>query len=145
MLEWVKHSANQGGNEMNEDTVIEGEATEIPGEETSREEKPAESKATAAALKDALERVESLGKTLTSALQDRANVVMVRVNDDALKHLDMLIEADITKSRSESAAFLITEGIKANRSLFDKIGSITEQIVTLRTQLRESVKIDSVE
>jgi hypothetical protein len=130
---------------MSEDTVIEGEATEIPGEETSREKKPAESKATAAALKDALERVESLGKTLTSALQDRANVVMVRVNDDALKHLDMLIEADITKSRSESAAFLITEGIKANRSLFDKIGSITEQIVTLRTQLRESVKIDPVE
>jgi hypothetical protein len=130
---------------MSEDTVIEGEATEIPGEETSREEKPAESKATAVALKDALERVESLGKTLTSALQDRANVVMVRVNDDALKHLDMLIEADITKSRSESAAFLITEGIKANRSLFDKIGSITEQIVTLRTQLRESVKIDPVE
>jgi hypothetical protein len=130
---------------MSEDTVIEGEATEIPGEETTGEEKPAESKATAAALRDALERVESLGKTLTSALQDRANVVMVRVNDDALKHLDMLIEADITKSRSESAAFLITEGIKANRSLFDKIGSITEQIVTLRTQLRESVKIDPVE
>jgi exosome complex RNA-binding protein Csl4 len=130
---------------MSEDTVIEGEAAEIPGEETSREEKAAESKATAAALRDALERVESLGKTLTSALQDRANVVMVRVNDDALKHLDMLIEADITKSRSESAAFLITEGIKANRSLFDKIGSITEQIVTLRTQLRESVKIDPVE
>jgi hypothetical protein len=130
---------------MSEDTVIEGKATEIPGEETSREEKPAESKATAAALKDALERVESLGKTLTSALQDRANVVMVRVNDDALKHLDMLIEADITKSRSESAAFLITEGIKANRSLFDKIGNITEQIVTLRTQLRESVKINPVE
>jgi hypothetical protein len=130
---------------MSEDTVIEGEATEMPGEETTGEEKPAESKATAAALRDALERVESLGKTLTSALQDRANVVMVRVNDDALKHLDMLIEADITKSRSESAAFLITEGIKANRSLFDKIGSITEQIVTLRTQLRESVKIDPVE
>jgi hypothetical protein len=134
-----------GGNEMSEDTVIEGEATEIPGEEPSRGGKSPESKATAAALKDALERVESLGKTLASALQDRANVVMVRVNDDALRHLDMLIEADITKSRSESAAFLITEGIKANRSLFDKIGSITEQISTLRAQLRESVKIEPVE
>jgi hypothetical protein len=130
---------------MSEDTVIEGEAMEIPGEEPPRAEKSPESKVTAAALKDALERVESLGKTLASALQDRANVVMVRVNDDALRHLDMLIEADITKSRSESAAFLITEGIKANRSLFDKIGSITEQISTLRAQLRESVKIEPVE
>ncbi len=130
---------------MSEDTVIEGEAMEIPSEETFKEEKSTGSKATAAALKDALERVESLGKTLTTALQDRANVVMVRVNDDALRHLDMLVEADITKSRSESAAFLITEGVKANRGLFDKIGSITEQIATLRAQLRESVKIEPVE
>jgi hypothetical protein len=70
---------------------------------------------------------------------------MVRVNDDALKHLDMLVEADITKSRSESAAFLITEGIKANQDLFGKIGSITDQIAALRAQLRETVKIDAVE
>jgi hypothetical protein len=96
-------------------------------------------------LKDALERVESLGKTLAGAMQDRANVVMVRVNDDALKHLDMLIEADITKSRSESAAFLITEGVKANQELFEKIGSITEQIVALRAQLRETVNLEAEE
>lgn len=130
---------------MTEDTIIEGEAMEIPGAEASRDEKSVESKARAAALKDALERVESLGKTLTSALHDRANVVMVRVNDDALRHLDMLVEADVTKSRSESAAFLITEGIKANQDLFTKISSITEQIATLRAQLRETVKIERVE
>jgi hypothetical protein len=76
------------------------------------------------------------------ALQDRANVVMVRVNDDALRHLDMLVEADVTKSRSESAAFLITEGVKANQDLFDKISAITDQIAALRAQLRESVNID---
>jgi hypothetical protein len=127
---------------MNEETTIEGEATEIPEEKTAGKEKPGESKVTGAALKDALERVESLGKTLAAALQDRGNVVMVRVNDEALKHLDMLVEADITKSRSESAAFLINEGIKANQNLFGKIGSITEQIVELRAQLRESVKVE---
>jgi hypothetical protein len=75
-------------------------------------------------------------------MQDRANVVMVRVNDDALNHLDMLIEADVTKSRSESAAFLITEGVKANQELFDKISNITDQIAALRAQLRESVNIE---
>jgi hypothetical protein len=67
---------------------------------------------------------------------------MVRVNDDALKHLDMLVEADITKSRSESAAFLITEGGKANQELFEKIGNITDQIAELRAQLRETVNLD---
>ena len=136
---------------MSEETIIEGEATEIPEEEAAEipqqeeatgVEKPAKAKATSAALKDALDRVESLGKTLAGAMQDRANVVMVRVNDDALKHLDMLVEADITKSRSESAAFLITEGVKANQELFGKISSITEQIAALRAQLRESVKLE---
>jgi hypothetical protein len=137
---------------MNEETIIEGEATEIPEEEdlteipkeveAAGEETEAEPKVTSTALKDALERVESLGKTLASAMQDRANVVMVRVNDDALKHLDMLIEADVTKSRSESAAFLITEGVKANQELFDKISNITDQIAALRAQLRESVNIE---
>jgi hypothetical protein len=67
---------------------------------------------------------------------------MVRVNDDALKHLDMLVEADITKSRSESAAFLITEGVKTNQELFEKIGNITDQIAELRAQLRETVNLD---
>jgi hypothetical protein len=128
---------------MNEETVIEGEATDVPEEEAIGDEITLEnSKPATTALKDALERVESLGKTLAGAMQDRANVVMVRVNDDALKHLDMLVEADITKSRSESAAFLINEGIKANQNLFGKIGSITEQIVELRAQLRESVKVE---
>ena len=139
---------------MSEEQIIEGEATEIPqGEETTEtpeetavEGKMAvEPKAASAALKDALGRFESLGKTLASAMQDRANVVMVRVNDDALRHLDMLVEADVTKSRSESAAFLITEGIKANQVLFDKISSVTDQIAALRAQLRESVKIEAEE
>ena len=102
---------------MSEDIIIEGEATEVSGEEATEEKQAVEPKATAAALKDALERVESLGKTLAGALQDRANVVMVRVNDEALQHMDMLVEADITKSRSESAAFLITEGVKALKAM----------------------------
>ena len=124
---------------MSDPTVIEGEATEVGPEAEPGGKMLGEAKATATALKDA---VGSLGKTLTSALQDRANVVMVRVNDDALRHMDMLVDAEITKSRSESAAFLITEGVKANRDLFDKISHITEQIATLRAQLRETVRIE---
>ncbi len=136
---------------MSEETIIEGEAAEIPEEEVTETHEPEttgdkaisqEPKAAATALKDALERVESLGKTLAGAMHDRANVVMVRVNDEALQHLDMLVEADITKSRSESAAFLINEGVKVNKELFGKISTITDQIAELRAQLRESVRID---
>jgi hypothetical protein len=93
-------------------------------------------------LNEAFKQVEGIGKALGSALSDRANVVMVRVNNESLQYLDMLVEADITKSRSESAAFLINEGIKANDKLFDKIRDITDQISVLRAQLRETVDVE---
>lgn len=83
--------------------------------------------------------MESLSKTLATALEDRANVVMVRINDDALRHLDMLVEAEVTKSRSESAAFLISEGIRANEAFFARIEEITRQIAELREQLRQTM------
>lgn len=93
-------------------------------------------------INEAFKQVESLGKALGNALQDRANVVMVRVNNDSLRYLDMLVEADITNSRSESAAFLINEGIRANETLFNKIRNITDQIATLKSQLRQVVDVE---
>jgi hypothetical protein len=96
------------------------------------------------AINDAIRQMENLGKALGSALQDRTNVVMVRVNDDSLNFLDMLVEADVTKSRSESAALLINEGIKANKGLFLKIRDITDQIAALRAQLRETVQVEDI-
>lgn len=94
------------------------------------------------AVKQVEKQMNSISKALGTALQDRANVVMVRVNDDSLHYLDVLVEADMTKSRSESAAFLINEGIKANEALFNKISEITDQIAALKAQLRESVHVE---
>lgn len=91
------------------------------------------------AIKQVEKQFETFGQKLGTALQDRANVVMVRVNDDSLAYLDMLVDADVTKSRSESAAFLINEGIKSNEVLFNRIREITDQIAALRSQLRTAV------
>jgi tRNA A37 threonylcarbamoyltransferase TsaD len=85
------------------------------------------------------EIASSLRTAVSRALTGRTNVVMVRVNDETLRYLDMLIEADICKSRSESAAFLIAEGVKANAALYERISEVTEQIAELRRQLREIV------
>ena len=135
--------------EQKEETdVIE---VEMPEEETetadeAAQEQPSEPKKRPGVhLKDAIKQVESFGQTLSEALQGRANVVMVRVNDESLEHLDMLVEAEITSSRSESAAFLISEGMKANQALFDKISAITEQIAELREQLRQEVNFEQPE
>jgi hypothetical protein len=65
---------------------------------------------------------------------------MVRVHDEALEKLDMLVAAGITKSRSESAAFLLQRGIEASAPLYDRISGVTEQISNLRAELRDWVQ-----
>lgn len=82
---------------------------------------------------------ESIGKAIETALSAREHVVMVRVNDESLTKLDHLVEAGIFKSRSESAAFLISEGIKAQASLFERISNKIEEINRLRGELKNIV------
>ena len=79
--------------------------------------------------------INSFMESLEAALSGRGNAVMVRVNDEALAKLDMLIDAGICKSRSESAAFLLQRGIDSSGSLFDRIISVTSQITRLREDL----------
>lgn len=79
---------------------------------------------------------ESIGKAIDSALAARDHVVMVRVNDDSLKSLDALVETGIFKSRSEAAAFLISEGVKAQAPLFERISERIKEIERLRAELK---------
>ena len=83
---------------------------------------------------------ESIGKAIESALAARDHVVMVRVNDDSLKSLDSLVQSGIFKSRSEAAAFLISEGIKAQAVLFGKISERIAEIERLRAELKGIVQ-----
>jgi Arc/MetJ-type ribon-helix-helix transcriptional regulator len=69
----------------------------------------------------------------------RGNVVMVRVNDDALARMDQLVEADLFGSRSECAAFLIGAGIASQKELFDRLGAHTDEIRKLKEELRRVV------
>ncbi|GEM_PF-890486 len=146
---------------MSEETVIDGQAHDPQAASTGSATGASTGSATAAAndasagpatsgakapqtsgstLKGAWKQVENIGQTLGEALQGRGNVVMVRVNDDTLAHLDMLVEAELARSRSEAAALLIGEGMKANVPLFERIRQITDQIAALRGQLRQSVQ-----
>ncbi|MEA2007508.1 MAG: hypothetical protein U9O54_00130 [Chloroflexota bacterium] len=125
--------------------MSEDKKVETPEEEVKTASAEEAKKGNPASLRDAWRQVESFGQTLGEALQGRGNVVMVRVNDEALEHLDMLVEAKVTKSRSESAAFLINEGTIANEELFDRIKSITDQISALREQLRQDVNLNTEE
>ena len=88
---------------------------------------------------------ESLKDTLQGALSKRQNVVMVRLNVESLARLDDLVEAAVVNSRSEAAAFLIGEGVKARSALFERISDKTEQIRKVKQELRDLLEEEPVE
>ena len=94
--------------------------------------------------KDAAEAIrkalsESIPEAITRALSGRENVIMVRINEESLAKIDELVETGIFKSRSESAAFLLREGIKARTDLFEKISEKIKQIQSLKEELQEAL------
>ena len=87
----------------------------------------------------------SVGRSLKDTVQDtikamrgtgRDGVVMVRVNQESIERIDELIETGLVSSRSEGAAYLIAEGIKAHQGLFDGISSKIEAIRKAREELQ---------
>ena len=95
-----------------------------------------------AAVSDAIGEViatslgDSLRTTIEAVRSKRDNVVMVRVSRESLARLDELVDCGLTNSRSEAAAFLIAEGIKARNDLYEKI---SEQSKVIR-QAKERLK-----
>ncbi len=87
--------------------------------------------------KFASQTMESIKKSIDKALISRNTVLTIRVNDDANKKMTMLVETGIFKSRSESAAFLIEEGIKQQETLFNKISKKLEQIAKIKDELTD--------
>ena len=79
---------------------------------------------------------ESISDTLHGVRSTRDNVVMVRTNKSSLDRMDELFEGGIANSRSEAAAFLIAEGIKARQGLFDRISEKIEEIRKAKEELR---------
>jgi len=128
---------NQPEEQKQEEEKVQDTTQETSTQSSTKSHEPG--------IKSAWKQVENIGQALGDALQGRGNVVMVRINDEALNYLDMLIEADVVKSRSEAAAWLINEGVNANQSLFLKISEVTQQISVLREKLRETVKTQKEE
>jgi len=89
--------------------------------------------------KIAVKTAESIKKVVDKALSSRNTVLTIRVNDESNKKLNMLVNSGLFKSRSESAAFLIQEGIKKQEVLFDKISSKLERIEKIRDDLKKIV------
>lgn len=89
--------------------------------------------------KFATKTVESIKRTIDRAMMSRNTVLTIRVNDDANEKLNMLVEAGLFKSRSESAAYLIEEGIKHQKPLFGKIAKKIDEINKLKDEMKDII------
>ncbi len=85
--------------------------------------------------KFASKTAESIKKFLDRTLSSRNTVLTIRVDDESNLRLNMLVESGIFKSRSESAAFLINEGIKSQESLFSRIATKLKKIDKIKIEL----------
>jgi len=89
--------------------------------------------------KFAVKTAESIRKVIDKALASRNTVLTIRVNDESNKKLNMLVDAGLFKSRSESAAFLIEEGIKNQQAIFSKITDKLKKMEKIREELKDIV------
>ncbi len=89
--------------------------------------------------KIAVKTAESIRKVVDKALASRNTVLTIRVNDESNKKMNMLVDAGLFKSRSESAAFLIQEGIKKQDAIFKKISTKLDEIERIRGELQKVV------
>jgi predicted transcriptional regulator len=87
----------------------------------------------------AAKTAESIKRAVDKALASRSTVLTIRVNDDCNRKLNMLVDAGLFKSRSESAAFLIEEGIRSQDALFAKIISKLDKIDKIKEELKTIV------
>lgn len=77
-----------------------------------------------------------LGRAVSVTLQETTNRLLIRLDHETRRHLDMLVESGAVQDRQEAVIFLISEGIKSNRPLFDRVENANAQITSLQTQLR---------
>ena len=73
---------------------------------------------------------------VAGALDARANSITVRPDDENLKRIDELVEAEVFSDRTSATTFLVTEGIKANAEMFAKIQDGFAEIRRVKEQLR---------
>jgi Arc/MetJ-type ribon-helix-helix transcriptional regulator len=87
----------------------------------------------------AVKTAESIKKVIDKALSSRNTVLTIRVNDESNKKINMLVDAGLFRSRSESCAFLIQEGIKNQEPLFKKITEKLHKMEKIKDELKDII------
>ena len=86
--------------------------------------------------KFATKTAESIKKVIDRTVASRNTVLSIRVSEESDRKLRMLVDAGLFKSRSESASFMIEEGIKNQDPLLTKISSQLHKIDKIKKELK---------
>lgn len=73
----------------------------------------------------------------TESETKRDSVISVRLDDATLANLDALIQADVFKSRSEAAHFLIKKGIAAQADAIEQVTKRLSAIKEIQDELKQ--------
>ncbi|MCA1592392.1 MAG: hypothetical protein LC754_07025 [Acidobacteria bacterium] len=96
-------------------------------------------------LRDTLTRIpeslSSIGRDISRTIERAVSakddyVVAVKLSHEAQEKLEQLVQAGVFRTRAESAAFLIDEGIKSQTDLFGRVEQKLSEIERLRAELR---------
>jgi hypothetical protein len=78
-----------------------------------------------------------ISRTIERAIAAKDDYMLaVKVSHDAQVKLGQLVQAGVFGTRAEAAAFLVDEGIKAQKELFDRVETKLTEIERLRAELR---------
>ena len=107
--------------------------------EANNGQNPEVAEAVATVINEAVKFFDVLGKAVITAAQDISNLMVIKVDGDTRKHLDLLVDAGVATSRRDAAATLLDAGIGAKQTTFDRIQQTQAQIHELRQQIRTLV------
>lgn len=78
-----------------------------------------------------------ISRTIERAISAKDDYMLaVKVSTDASHRLNQLVQAGVFGTRAEAASFLIDEGIKTQKELFDRVEQKLGEIERLRAELR---------
>ncbi len=138
--------------QQNARRVIDGEATDVTDDQPKTEQNGNRrdrdtdrvveevTNAFRDALSKGVDSAETIGDNVRQILRGvgsgRDGAITVRLDPETLARIDILADAGVMDTRSDAAAFLIREGVKARQPLFDRIDEKLQQIHAVKDELR---------
>jgi hypothetical protein len=94
-------------------------------------------------VSEAAKFLDTLGRAMCTVAQDLTNLMVIQVDADTRRQLDVVVNSGAVRSRREAAVALLHDGIEAQQATMERARQTQAQIQELRQQLRSLVQVRS--